>query len=333
MDARVERSNAVGQQDWRDPPRVRRVAHLFPSRRSLSTSKHEVPSAIVAHLASQVGVPVDAYVAYDWRGRTIKYHRVQIRIALGFRETSVEDADNLVDWLTHEVVPHERGIDRVRAAVYARCRELRFEPPTQERIERLVRSALASHEQQISRAVHGRLSAKSVEVLDGLLTPTKPSLAEGELARAPLVELKKDPGPAGLESVLAEIAKLQRLRAIGLQADLFADVAPKTRQGYRQRVQVEEALRTASASEPLRSTLLAAWAALRSGELTDNLVDTLVQTIERIDTTAQHRVEQELLADFRRVTGKTGLLFRVAEASVERPDGIVRDVVFSRGGW
>ena len=148
MDARVERSNAVGQQDWRDPPRVRRVAHLFPSRRSLSTSKHEVPSAIVAHLASQVGVPVDAYVAYDWRGRTIKYHRVQIRIALGFRETSVEDADNLVDWLTHEVVPHERGIDRVRAAVYARCRELRFEPPTQERIERLVRSALASHEQQ-----------------------------------------------------------------------------------------------------------------------------------------------------------------------------------------
>jgi len=87
-----------------------------------------------------------------------------------------------------------------------------------------------------------------------------------------------------------------------------------------------------SAPEPVWSTLLAAWAALRSGELTDNLVDTLVQTIERIDTTAQHRVEQELLADFRRVTGKTGLLFRVAEASVERPDGIVRDVVFPAVG-
>jgi hypothetical protein len=57
------------------------------------------------------------------------------------------------------------------------------------------------------------------------------------------------------------------------------------------------------------------------------MVDTLVQTIERIDTTAQYRVEQELLADFRRVTGKTGLLFRIAEASVERPDGVVWDVV------
>jgi len=199
-----------------------------------------VPAAVVTHLASRVGVPAEAYVAYDWRGRTIKYHRAQIRTAVDFRETSVEDADKLVDWLTNEVVPRERALDRVRSAVYARCRELRLEPPTLERIERLVRSALASHEQQVSTAVRGRLSTKSVEALDGLLTPTKPSVADGELARAPLVELKADPGPAGLASVLAEIAKLQRLCAIGLPSDLFADVAPKARQGYRQRVQVEE---------------------------------------------------------------------------------------------
>src|SRR6266581_2466954 len=253
-------------------------------------------------------------------------------VGLGFRETSVEDADKLVDWLTAEVVPHDRALDRVRAAVYARCRELRLEPPTPERVERLVRSAVSSHEQQVSRAVHGRLSPMSVEALDRLLTPTKPSVADGELARAPLVELKADPCPAGLESVPTEIAKLQRLRAIGLPSDLFADVAPKARQGYRQRVQVEEPYELRRHPEPLRSTLLAAWAAVRSGELTDSLVDTLVQTIERIDTTAQHRVEQELLADFRRVTGKTGLLFRVAEASVERPDGIVRNVVFPAVG-
>jgi hypothetical protein len=199
-------------------------------------SKHEVPATVVAQLARQVGVSAETYVAYNWRGRTIKYHRVQIRTALGFRETSVEDADKLVDWLTAEVVPHDRAQDRVRAAAYVRCRELRLEPPTPERIERLVRSALAGYEQQISATVRARLSTTSVEALDGLLTPTKSSVADGELARAPLVELKTDPGPAGLDSVLAEIAKLQRLRAIELASDLFADVAPKVRQGYRQRV-------------------------------------------------------------------------------------------------
>jgi hypothetical protein len=42
------------------------------------THKQEVPGAVVVHLASQVGIPAEAYVAYDWRGRAIKYHRAQI---------------------------------------------------------------------------------------------------------------------------------------------------------------------------------------------------------------------------------------------------------------
>jgi len=259
---------------------------------------------------------------------------VQIRTSLGFRAATVEDADTLAKWLANEVVPHERATERLRTAVYARCRVLRLEPPTPERITRLVRSAIANHERRVSQAVHGRLSPESLAALEGLVNAANADGATGdsESARAALVELKTDPGPAGLESVLDEIAKLRHLRAIQLPPDLFAEVPPKVRQAYRQRVQVEEPYELRRHPAPVRSTLLAAWATGRSAELTDNLVETLVQTIERMDTTAQHRVEQELLADFRRVMGKTGLLFRVAEASVERPDGIVRDVVFPAVG-
>ena len=49
-------------------------------------------------------------------------------------------------------------------------------------------------------------------------------------------------------------------------------------------MQVEEPYELRRHPEPVRSTLLAAWAALRSGELTDNLIEVLMQTIERIDT-------------------------------------------------
>src|SRR5262249_47368146 len=118
------------------------------------TSKQEVPSAVVRHLAGQVGVPAEAYVAYDWQGRTVKYHRVQIRAALGFREASVQDAHSLANWLTSEVLPHERALDRLRAAVYVRCREQRLEPPSAERITRLIHSAVASSERRVSQAVH-----------------------------------------------------------------------------------------------------------------------------------------------------------------------------------
>ena len=200
----------------------------FPS------TKHEVPAAVVAHLAHQVGVSAEAYLAYDWRGRAIKYHRAQIRAALGFREMTVQDAEELVGWLVQTVLPHERVLDRLRVAVYARCRERRLEPPTPDRLDRLVRSALAKHEEQVCRRVHERLSPHSVAALDGLLTPATPGAASRDPAT--LIELKTDPGPAGLESLLAEVAKLRQLRALGLPSDLFADMMPKTRQAYRQRV-------------------------------------------------------------------------------------------------
>ncbi len=71
-------------------------------------SKHELPPAVLRHLAGQVGVAADAWVAYDWRDRSIKYHRVRIRAALGFRETSVQDVNALVGWLLTTVLPQER---------------------------------------------------------------------------------------------------------------------------------------------------------------------------------------------------------------------------------
>jgi hypothetical protein len=93
-------------------------------------------------VARQVGVPASELAFYDWSGRTIKAHRVQIRHVLGFRECSVADADKLTEWLAANVTRVERGAERVREELLARCREERIEPPTGGRIDRIVRSAL-----------------------------------------------------------------------------------------------------------------------------------------------------------------------------------------------
>lgn len=53
-------------------------------------NRHEVPRPVVAHIATQLGVPFEDYLQYDWSGRSIKYHRAQIRAALGFREATVQ---------------------------------------------------------------------------------------------------------------------------------------------------------------------------------------------------------------------------------------------------
>ena len=54
--------------------------------------------------------------------------------------------------------------------------------------------------------------------------------------------------------------------------------------------------------------------------------------IHKIGVRAEKRVDKELLNGLRRVTGKTAVLFHMAEASVAQPDGRVRDVAFPAAG-
>ena len=137
--------------------------------------------------------------------------------------------------------------------------------------------------------------------------------------------LKADAGAISLESVLAEIAKLTRLRALGLSAKPFGDVSLKVVERFRQRAAVEATNELRAHAPALRATLLAALCWLRGREVTDHLVDLLIQGIHRIGVRAEKRVDKQLLRDLKRVTGQVGLLVHIAEASVARPDGRLRD--------
>jgi TnpA family transposase len=149
-----------------------------------------------------------------------------------------------------------------------------------------------------------------------------------EQGRTLLQELRTDPGRASLDSVRKEIAKLELVRSLRLPAGLFAAVSPKVLQGYQQRASAEEPYELRRHPAPLRATLLAAYCHLRGQDVTDNLVDLLIDTVHRIGARAEQRVERELIEDLKRVAGKNNLLFQLAEATLGHPDGIVREVVF-----
>jgi len=73
-----------------------------------------------------------------------------------------------------------------------------------------------------------------------------------------------------------------------------------------------------------RISWLAAFVYLRARNLTDDLVDLLIETIHRIGPRAERKVERELLNDLKRVSGKQNLLFELADATLGQPDGVVR---------
>lgn len=226
-------------------------------------SAKEVPAAAVEYVAQQVRVPAEAWAAYDWQGDRIKRHRAEIRAAYGFRANTEEDQERLAQWLAVELCPVERSRERLAAAVMARCRTDLIEPPTPGQVGRLVGRAVKEFEVRFCRMTLDRPTHATRSRLDDLVTGDDG--AEGQDGdggvsrggRSHFTELKTDPGAPGLESLLAEVNKLERVRRLELPADLFADVSEKLVAAWRARASKEYPANLERMKPPRRLTLLA----------------------------------------------------------------------------
>ncbi|MER6314417.1 Tn3 family transposase [Streptomyces sp. NPDC001581] len=296
----------------------------------------ELPGETVEFVARQVQVPASELGFYEWTGRTVEYHRAQIRGHLGFRECSVADAEKLTAYLAEHVAHKERRPEQVRVELLARCRVESIEPPTPRRCDRIVATALRAAEEALTVRISSRLTAESVERITALVAGGAAQDDEagpdggidGEDGPPVLGKIKEAPGNVSLETMLTEIDKLLAVRAVALPPDLFIDVAPKVVAGWRARAAVESPSHLRTHPVPLRVTLLAALLYEREREITDTLVELLISTVHRIGARAEKKVTEQLVNAFKKVSGKENILFKLAEASLGAPEGTVRQVVF-----
>ncbi len=294
----------------------------------------EVNRPIVDEIARQLVIEVPDDFSLDLPGRTAERHRAEIRALLGFREATVADAELLEAWLRDQIPAVGAVPDQLVALLETRCRELSIESPTSDRVDRIVRAAIHAHDGHFCAGILGRLAPETRARLEALLRPagndsdSPASDPPAQPAPALLLRLRGDPGKPGLAGVQDELAKLEVIRQIELPPGLFDGVLPHELDRYRRRVFTEAPYELRRHPEAARLTWLAAFVHLHSRTLTDDLIDLLIETIHHIGARAEHRVDRELLDDLKRVAGKHNLLFEVAGAALEKPDGIVRDVVF-----
>jgi hypothetical protein len=293
----------------------------FPSH------KRDILRSVVAFIAQQLAVNVEEFAQYKWEGRTIKGDRATIREYLGFREASEADRVMLMDWLAGQAeMRHEHREGYWLNIAYHRLRELHIEPFSPEKMERAVRSALNSYQDTVCEVVYARLSEEMKQRLEELLE-TDPS-AEQENPWSRLAKLKDDPGGVDLKNVLEAGEKLRSLRAIGLPLNVLEDIDPKWVEVYRQRAVAEYPSDLKAHPAPIRYTLLAALCHVRQVEITDQLIDLLIQIIHKIGTRAERKIAKVTVKDIQRVYGKGEMLFKMAKASLSDPQGSVEQVIF-----
>jgi TnpA family transposase len=285
---------------------------------------HDIPIPVREYIAQQLHLSASVLEQYDWMGRTMRDDRAAIRARLGYRESTQSDFDALQAWLSaHPILYEDHRHTTLQDILYQRLRTLQLEPPTPERVERLIRSALRGFEDRFFETTSQRLPSKAKLSLDSLLHIEEPG------QHSAFAGLKRDAGKLGVRTLLQEVERLEQLQQIALPDDLFAHLTPSVLERYAQQAAAEAPSKLRRHPAAIRYTLLACFCWQRRRQVTDNLVRLLIQIIHRMNTRAETKVTKTYIADVVRVRGKQRLLYKMAEAALADPTGSVRDVIFS----
>ncbi len=287
-------------------------------------SLDQVPAAIRSFIATQLNLLWDHTEHYRWHSGTKDNHLSLIRQHTGWHFPTAHDKQELEQWLRSEGAREAHTEEDLLESAYASLRSLHIELPSEKELRRIVNAALNGFFHDLYSRVASRLSEPVRVKLDQLLI-----VAETE-AFSPFEKLKSDPAEAGIDNLKKEVAKLQQLRAIGIVAGDLADIPPKALHILSRRARNERAGEMREHPPPIRYTLMACFVHIQGGEVTDAVTRMMLELIRKIDTLTERQLDRDLLHDIKRVEGKLQILFRIAEAVVEEPDGTVREVLFPR---
>ncbi len=291
----------------------------FPANRA------EVPRAIVEYLAESLDLSPSLFDAYTLLGRSNKRHRSKIRAFLGVRLFHSDDLEAAERHLVHCTSSGEHTEQTLIEILRKWFRAHKIEPPVLQKQKRMIRNAKHRAERDIFDRIHGALSESAKQYIDTLLSPKE----ETEDPCIGFHTLKSDPARPSLETVLKELEKLDTINQLALPSDLFRHIPAKMLCTYRLRAGTESITELRQHPEPVRYTLVAAFCHERRGEIIDGLADLLIQLVHKIGTKAEKRVVQELLGDIQAVHGKSRILYKLADAALGNPDGLVKHVLFS----
>jgi TnpA family transposase len=307
--------------------------------------KHDLPWPIVNFLAQQLDLAPELYLQYDWNSRNLKRHRALLRAALGYRPMDQALAQELSQWLTHQIAGLEETPNELKAKAYRYLRQARIELPAPKQLERLVRSVLHQYEQNVFGHLAQQLSPACRIGLDRLLklkgsqqdnvesveTTNQTTEANTKIENLFWRELKTDPAQLSLDSLIRLTSQLKRLRLLDLPDSLFKELSPKTRQRLRQRAAVEGLTELKRHPLTVRYTLLAVFCYCRRAELTDYLVEVLCDIVHKVGHSATKRTEREMLRELRtthKLNRREALLLKIMQAVLAEPDKSVRELIY-----
>ena len=291
---------------------------LFFKKNGYFPKRHiNIPEEALLYAAGDIGVSADLFSEYDFSGRSAKLHRTEIREILGYRQSTNADAVRAEVWLSPKTLSDAATSD-LEALLKQWFREQKIELPSPSRRRNIIAKAIEAGNTETFRILYARLSEETRAALRDLRDGSENILSF----------LKSDAGRASLETVLLEIEKLQKVEALRLPKNLTSSISPARLKPLYLRAGTESAWDLKRHPEHISLSLIALLCHQRRGEIIDELGDLIIQLVHKIRKRAEKKINSRLAKEAKEIHGKSRLLFKLADAALGNPDGVIRDVLF-----
>jgi hypothetical protein len=126
-----------------------------------------------------------------------------------------------------------------------------------------------------------------------------------------------------------EVRKLLAIHHLQISDDLFKQMAPKLVRKYRLRAATETVTKLAAPPARIRYPLLVILFWCRKKEVIDHLGDLLEEITHKIGKKAENTTKAEVIQELQKVEGKNKHIINLLEATVNHPDGVIQETLYS----
>ena len=271
------------------------------------------PSAMVDFVAEQVGAVPGAMDEYVEAERSRQRHAIECQDHLGLRPFGRRAGAELLDTLLPQAIENDK-LAVLAGLVMLACRDRRIVAPSPAALERLCAELRHQARREVHRRLTHGLSAEQRRGLDALVQRRE------NTGQNWLTWLRQMPQAAKPSAMLGLIARLQHVRAIGIEpgrGHLVHQVrlAQLAREAARVTVQ-----HVAGYERQRRHATLVAIGLDLGAVLTDQAIDLFDQLVGAMFRKAEGRQARAFQADARAINDKVRLYARVGTALIAARD-------------
>jgi len=287
--------------------------------------KCDIPTTVINRIADQLGLKVELFESYKWKNRAWYQHISIIREHTGYRPFDADDISALSSRLIEKANESPSRKELLDIAVNE-CRENRIELPTERELQRIVNSARNSFFEEVYQKIYNRIPVKFRKRMYACLKP-----AENEITSYDWMKSKA--GRLGMRNLIEEISKLNFIREFEIETEiLFDGISHGVIRYLKDRVRPEDSYQMRRHPATIRYSLMAILLHFRQQDVTDNIVRSFLELIRRIEKKADKSLEVKLVKNIRKVYGKSNILYKIAKASTENPEGTIQEIIFKAVG-